>query len=247
MTPISASWSARSSRPSKNLRLYMNDISQKLSALAAGNMNQRLDVEYIGEFRAIHDSLTMILDSLNGAMGEIIEVSSRVSDEASGVASNAEILANGSAEQATSVKDMLSTIGIISKSAENSAQNSEQALGFVRGASAEIEQSAGHMGQMTEAMQRISSSSSEISKIIATIEDIAFQTNILALNASVEAARAGTAGKGICCGGRRGARACGKVRQGGQEHQAAGRKRDSLGRGRQPHLGQGFRGAEKCG
>ena len=53
------------------------------------------------------------------------------------------------------------------------------------------------MGEATEAMERISSSSSKISNIIGLIDDIAFQTNLLALNASVEAARAGDAGKGF--------------------------------------------------
>ena len=54
-----------------------------------------------------------------------------------------------------------------------------------------------YVKQLNVAMGKISSSSEEISKIIAAIENIAFQTNILALNAAVEAARAGTAGKGF--------------------------------------------------
>ena len=64
-------------------------------------------------------------------------------------------------------------------------------------AGAQVSASNEYVKQLNVAMNNISTSSEEIGKIIATIENIAFQTNILALNAAVEAARAGTAGKGF--------------------------------------------------
>ncbi len=59
------------------------------------------------------------------------------------------------------------------------------------------------MKKMMDAMEELKKSSSEISKIIKVIDEIAFQTNILSLNAAVEAARAGDAGKGFAVVGRR--------------------------------------------
>ena len=53
------------------------------------------------------------------------------------------------------------------------------------------------MQKLVDAMEKIRTSSHEIEKILKTIDDIAFQTNILSLNAAVEAARAGSAGKGF--------------------------------------------------
>ena len=62
---------------------------------------------------------------------------------------------------------------------------------FVNQAGAQLGVSVGHVKELNAAMEKISKSSEEISKIIAAIENIAFQTNILALNAAVENLRSG--------------------------------------------------------
>ena len=85
----------------------------------------------------------------------------------------------------------------IAQNARQTAAAAEEAGLFANQADVQLGISVDYVKELNSAMEKISSSSAEISKIISTIESIAFQTNILALNASVEAARAGSAGKGF--------------------------------------------------
>ena len=95
------------------------------------------------------------------------------------------------------MEELSATVSEISENAKRTAQATREAGQFVEQAGAQLGVSVEYVQQLNAAMERISSSSEEISKIIAAIENIAFQTNILALNAAVEAARAGSAGKGF--------------------------------------------------
>ena len=95
------------------------------------------------------------------------------------------------------MEELAATITDISTSAKQTAAAAKEAGEFVNQAGAQLGVSVGHVKELNAAMEKISKSSEEISKIIAAIENIAFQTNILALNAAVEAARAGSAGKGF--------------------------------------------------
>ena len=85
--------------------------------------------------------------------------------------------------------------------AKDRLSNVIESSGQTRGKSAEIAQRVQeantHMSALSNAMDDINSNAQEITQISKDIEDIAFQTNILAINASVEAARAGSAGKGF--------------------------------------------------
>ena len=85
----------------------------------------------------------------------------------------------------------------ISHHVGETAENAQEASHKVELLRDQISESNQKMQEMIQAMQEISDSSNEISKIIKTIEDIALQTNILALNSAVEASRAGEAGKGF--------------------------------------------------
>ena len=75
--------------------------------------------------------------------------------------------------------------------------NAKEARGLSENARGSAGKGLESMNQLSEAMERIKSSSDSTAKIIKTIAEIAFQTNLLALNAAVEAARAGDAGKGF--------------------------------------------------
>ena len=100
-------------------------------------------------------------------------------------------------EQASAVEELAATVNDISVSAKKTSAAADEAGQYVNQAGAQLGISVGYVNDLNAAMEKISSSSEEISKIIAAIENIAFQTNILALNAAVEAARAGSAGKGF--------------------------------------------------
>lgn len=100
-------------------------------------------------------------------------------------------------EQAASLEETASSMEEMTATVKQNADNSRNASGLAREASATVSRGKDKVGQVVETMDGISQSSHRISQIIATIDAIAFQTNILALNASVEAARAGEQGRGF--------------------------------------------------
>lgn len=176
---------------------YINEISVILNEIANGNLVFELTYDYAGEFLKIKEALNHISYSLNDTMGHINQASDQVSNSSEQISSSAQVLGQNTTQQAASIEKLAQTINQISSQIKYNAENAEKASKKARNVGDEMIHSNEKMNDMINAMQEISDRSKEIGKIIKTIEDIAFQTNILALNASVEAARAGVAGKGF--------------------------------------------------
>jgi methyl-accepting chemotaxis protein len=183
----------------EGLNTIINDIGYLLTQMANKNFDIRsLHQEaYVGGFQGILHSMRTLKVELSNTMRQIDSAAGQVSSASNQVSTGAQTLSQGSMEQASAVEELAATITDISSNAKRTAAAAEEAGQFVGQAGAQLGTSVEHVGELNTAMEKISASAQEISKIIAAIENIAFQTNILALNAAVEAARAGSAGKGF--------------------------------------------------
>lgn len=183
----------------RKLQVIIDDEKKFLAKMAEGDftVDSICPEEYTGGFNPLLVSFREIAEKLNDTMLQISQSSFQVAGEAQQVSNGSQALAQGATQQAGSVQELAATINEISNKVNQNADNAQQANATASGVSMKMNVSNEKMQQMMQAMEDISNCSGEIGKIIKTIEDIALQTNILALNASVEAARAGAAGKGF--------------------------------------------------
>lgn len=152
---------------------------------------------YPGKFDELASSINSIKAILNGMIMNIQNSSVNVEGGSKQLAEAASMLSEGTMSQAASLQKLVTevenVVGSINRNSEKVVIVNES-LGNLNG---EIRDGDRKMQELLNVVNSVEEMSEDIKKIVNTIDGIAFQTNILALNASVEAARAGDSGKGF--------------------------------------------------
>ena len=181
-----------------------------LQQIAGGDLTHRIDVRQgdrssvIAAMSSMQSQIHQLIGGTIASAQSVVQESEAISAEAANLSQTAEEQSSATAAIAAAVEQLTVSIGAMSDSANDAgrmaAESEAQAhdsLGIVLGATATINQVAEGMGEAAATMEQLSENVTSIDGIVRTIQEIAEQTNLLALNAAIEAARAGEQGRGF--------------------------------------------------
>ena len=191
----------------------INDFVAKVTDLARGegDLTKQIIVKSNDEFELLADEINSLVDKIRKIISQIARTSEQVSSSAVELQSNSVQMAAGAEEVAaqaetvaTAGEEMSATSGDIAQNCQMASEGSQQASAAAVSGARVVDETIVVMNSIAErvrssakAVESLGSRSDQIGEIVGTIEDIADQTNLLALNAAIEAARAGEQGRGF--------------------------------------------------
>jgi methyl-accepting chemotaxis protein len=175
----------------------VGDLRRVLSALAEGDLGQRMQGDYEGSFAAMQRDANATAIQLGNMVERIRRSAGAIALGAEEIASGNHDLSTRTERQAAHLEETASSMEELTATVRQNAEHARNASTLARGAQEVADRGSTVVGRVVSTMDSIHGASKRIGEITGVIDGIAFQTNILALNAAVEAARAGDQGRGF--------------------------------------------------
>ncbi|MCX8070133.1 MAG: methyl-accepting chemotaxis protein [Thermodesulfovibrionales bacterium] len=189
----------------------VNSINVASAEFSKGNLKAKVNINSSDEFKVIADSFNNMASNMSLLINQIVEASVNIATaledikkQAVETQSASKNITNQSQTVATAAEEMNQTISNIAQNASSLSESSETAMSSAskgQGISDEainsVEKVYNTTLELSGMIESLNNRVSEISHIVTVIKDIADQTNLLALNAAIEAARAGEQGRGF--------------------------------------------------
>lgn len=182
----------------------LSRVTQLVREVADGNLHNTLDINQKDEIGQLAKGMNSMIVNLRGIVNNIMGHSLSLSAASQQISASTQQIASGSASQANDAqmiselfKELSAAIHAVAHNTEQASELSDETIRIAEQGSEIIQSSSDSMKSVSRQMTRLEEDSQKVGDIIGVIEEIADQTNLLALNAAIEAARAGEQGRGF--------------------------------------------------